>query len=114
MEVRESSLNNYQGGFGSLTPSELKLECLNMDQRKEIVPQNRVFPHRMNTFNNHSHDLIKDQYTDIFTWLQPSKMETIHIPNQHNHLRQYISAKEKYFTREFLAIDHQQMTLHAL
>jgi hypothetical protein len=47
-------------------------------------------------------------------WLKPSKREIVHDPSQRGHLRQYINAKEKYFTREFLTIDHQQMTLHAL
>jgi hypothetical protein len=47
-------------------------------------------------------------------WLKPSNKETFHGPNKHGHLRQYVNAKEKYFTREFLTIDHPQMTLHVL
>jgi hypothetical protein len=38
-------------------------------------------------------------------------------PIQCGHLEQFINAKEKFterFTREFLTIDHRQMTLHAL
>jgi hypothetical protein len=37
----------------------------------------------------------------------------IHGPSQCGHLRKFINAKEKYFTRDFLTIDHQKMTLHA-
>jgi len=68
----------------------------------------------MNTFNNHSHNHIKDQQTNVFAWLKLSKREIFHGANQCRHLRQYINAKENYFTREFLVIDHQQMPLHAL
>jgi hypothetical protein len=40
-----------------------------------------------------------------------------HCPNQHCHLEQFINAKEnitKRFTRDFIQIDHQKMTLHAI
>jgi hypothetical protein len=28
----------------------------------------QVFQQRKNTFSNHSHNQIKDQHTDVFTW----------------------------------------------
>jgi hypothetical protein len=28
----------------------------------------QVFQQRMNTFSNYSHNQIKDQHTDVFTW----------------------------------------------
>jgi hypothetical protein len=33
-----------------------------------IYSTTQVFQQRMNTFSNHSHNQIKDQHTDVFTW----------------------------------------------
>jgi len=41
----------------------------------------------------------------------------IHDTSQRGHLEEFINGKEnttKIFIREFITIDHQQMTLHAL
>jgi hypothetical protein len=40
------------------------------------------------------------------TWLKPSKRETFHDPNQCGHFMQYINAKGKKITYEFLTITH--------
>jgi hypothetical protein len=55
----------------------------------------------MNTLSNHSHNQTKYQYTHDFTWLKPSKRETIHNHSQCDHLRQHINAKEKYVHKSF-------------
>ena len=38
--------------------------------KKDLIPcsTTQVFQQRMNTFSNHSHNQIKDQHTDVFTW----------------------------------------------
>jgi hypothetical protein len=61
-----------------------------------------------------THNHIKSHNTSVFTSLKPSKRERVHNPNQHPHLRQYINVKEKYFTREFLTVNHRQMISHAI
>jgi hypothetical protein len=33
-----------------------------------VCSTTQVFQQRMNTFSNHSHNQIKDQHTDVFTW----------------------------------------------
>ena len=38
--------------------------------KQALIPcsTTQVLQHRTNTFKNHSHNYIKDQHTDVFTW----------------------------------------------
>jgi hypothetical protein len=74
----------------------------------------QVIQQRMNTFSNQSHNQIKDQHTDILTWLNPygEKSTTPANVTAWSSLLMQNERITKDFTREFLTIDHRQMTLH--
>ena len=42
-----------------------------------------------------AHKQITNQYTNIITWLKPSKRETVHGLSQCSHFRQFINIKRK-------------------
>jgi hypothetical protein len=46
----------------------IPLDCLTCSTHVTICSTTQVFQQRTNTFSNHSHNQIKDQHTDVFTW----------------------------------------------
>jgi hypothetical protein len=92
-------------------------------QQKQVFKQalipcstTQLFQQRANTFSNHSHNQIKDQHTDVFRWQNPYE-ETSTAPTNvatWSSLLMQRKRLQRDFTREFLTIDHRQMTLHAL
>jgi hypothetical protein len=57
----EYSLKTKQAKSRMRTWKVLYLTCVNCSTTQ-------VFQQRTNTFSNHSHNQIKDQHTDVFTW----------------------------------------------
>jgi hypothetical protein len=99
-----------------------RLHSINLQQewvfKQVLIPclTTQVFQHRTNTFSNHTQS---DQRStpQCFDVVKPL-WGNIHSLSEHGHLEQFINAKRKRlqrdFTSEFLTIDHQKMTLHAL
>ena len=52
-----------------------------------------------------AHKQIKNQYTNIITWLKPSKRETVHAMSQRGHFREFINIKKGY-----ICFSHKRLT----
>jgi hypothetical protein len=61
--------NTKKRNYNSFTPLQnFNIECKKCNNYGHKCSTTQVFQQRTNTFSNHSHNQIKDQHTDVFTW----------------------------------------------
>jgi hypothetical protein len=58
----------YDKELYALVQSVKKWKHYLLGKETIICSTTHVFQQRTNTFSNHSHNQIKDQHTDVFTW----------------------------------------------